>query len=66
MQQLMPRFRGNGMPLGDGQLWTDGDVQFRMQPMPYPPDAHLGDLLDIWRLLDCLRDVREHRGVDPI
>ena len=27
--------------------------------------AHLGDVLHRWRVLDCWRDVREHRGGAP-
>ena len=66
MQELMPHFRGNGMALGDRQMGTDGNIQFRMQPMPHPPDAHLGDLLDLRCVLHRVSDLLDHRRVNPI
>jgi len=66
MQELMPYFRGNGMSLGDRQMGTDGDIQFRMQPMPQPPDAYLGDFLDLRRVLHRVLDLLDHRRINPI
>ena len=66
MQQLMTHLCGNGMPLCHRQLWTHGDVQFCVQPMSHPPDAHLRDLLHVWQMLNCVRDVCQDHWVYAI
>jgi hypothetical protein len=66
MQQLMPHFCGNGMPLSHRQLRLHGNVQFGMQPMPNPPDAYLRDLLHFWQVANRVRDVGKDGGVYAI
>ena len=37
-----------------------------MQPMPHPPDPHLGDLLHLWYVLHRVFDVLDPCGVNPM
>ena len=66
LHELMPHVRGNGMPLGNRQLGIDGDIEFRMQPMPQPPGAHLGHLLHPWGVLHGVSDVRNNGWVHAV
>ena len=63
VQQLMPHFYRNGMPLCHRQLRAHGNVECGMEPMPYPPDADLGDLVHLWCVPDHVLDFFKHRGL---
>src|SRR5574341_1074732 len=60
MEELMPHFRGNSMPLGDRQMRTDGNIEFRMQPMPQPSRAHLRHLPHLGHVQRGVPDLRNH------
>lgn len=66
MQELMPRFRRNGMSLRHRQMGTDGHIEFRVEPMTQPPDAHLGHLLHVGYVLHGVFDLFDHRRVYAI
>jgi hypothetical protein len=63
MQQLMLYGGGNGVPLRHRQLRTHREVELGMEPMPYPPDPDLGDLLHLWYVPNRLHDVCKHSGL---
>ena len=66
LHELMPHVCGNGMPLGNRQMGTDGDIEFRLQPMPQPPGAHLGHCLHLWGVLYGVSDIRNHGRVHAV
>src|SRR5262252_6221918 len=63
VQQLMPHCCGNGMPLCHRQLRTEGNIEFCMQPMSYPPDTYLCDFVHLWCVPDRVLDFCKYRGI---
>ena len=66
MQKLMPHVRGNGMPLGNRQFRTDGDIEFRMQPMPQPSGTDLCHLLHLGYVPRRVPDFLNEGWLHPI
>ena len=66
MQELMPHFCGNGVSLGDRQMGTDGNIQFRMQPMPHPPGPYLSHRPHFGHVLYGVSDVSNNGRVNAV
>jgi len=56
VQESMPHVRRNGMSLLNRQVGLDGDIQFRMEPIPQPPGTHLRHLPNLGRVLNGVSD----------